>query len=135
MIPNEAGKMVDHIWKNLSTYHPRMEPDTSIVMPNHFHGNLFLTRSNSTKAGKNKKNLTLAEVVQRFKTMTTRLYIEGVEKSGWTQFRRRLWQRNYYEHVIRSDEELNRIRQYIEENPMRWDEDDENPNRICIHEL
>jgi REP element-mobilizing transposase RayT len=73
--------------------------------------------------------LSLPDVVHRFKTMTTKRYIDGVKKFGWTPFRRRLWQRNYYEHIIRNDHALQRIREYIWTNPLRWHLDRENPNR------
>jgi len=64
--------------------------------------------------------------------MTTNEYIRGVKKSGWLAFRGRLWQRNYYEHIIRSEESLNRLRRYIAENPLRWHLDRENPNRTGV---
>jgi len=59
--------------------------------------------------------------------MTTNAYIRGVKTLGWTPFPGRLWQRNYYEHIIRNDVFLNRIRQYIVNNPMLWADDSENP--------
>ena len=62
--------------------------------------------------------------------MTTNEYIRGVKRSGWPPFRERLWQRNYYEHIIRDENSLNRIRQYIVDNPIRWDIDRENPAPI-----
>jgi REP element-mobilizing transposase RayT len=66
-------------------------------------------------------------VVHRFKTLTTKRYIDGVKASDWTPFAGRLWQRNYYEHVIRGENELNRIREYIRNNPLQWAMDRENP--------
>jgi REP element-mobilizing transposase RayT len=57
--------------------------------------------------------MSLVDVVHRFKTVTTNRYIEGVKESGWRQFSGRLWQRNYYEHIVRNDDELTRIREYI----------------------
>jgi REP element-mobilizing transposase RayT len=74
----------------------------------------------------------LPEIVQWFKTMTTSEYIRGVKQSHWTAFRGRLWQRNYYEHIIRSDGSLGRIRQYIAENPLRWAFDRENPRSVTL---
>ena len=59
--------------------------------------------------------------------MTTNEYICGVKELGWMPFRGRLWQRNYYEHIIRNQRELNAIRQYIIDNPAKWPEDRENP--------
>jgi putative transposase len=71
--------------------------------------------------------LSLADVVHRFKTLTTKRYADGVKTQGWPAFHGRLWQRNYYEHVIRGEESLNRIRRYIENNPASWAFDEENP--------
>ena len=62
----------------------------------------------------------LGDVVGAFKSITTRRYIDGVNHLGWTPFAERLWQRNYWERVIRNNKELDHIRRYIEENPMRW---------------
>ncbi|NLH99622.1 MAG: hypothetical protein GX446_09050 [Chthonomonadales bacterium] len=69
----------------------------------------------------------LPEIVQWFKTMTTNEYMRRVKNDGWPPFRGRLWQRNYYEHIIRDDGSLDRIRQYILDNPVRWAFDRENP--------
>jgi len=73
--------------------------------------------------------MSLGDVVHRFKTMTTKRYADGVKQSGWATFRGRLWQRNYYEHIIRDEPALDRIRRYIDENPLRWAFDAENPQR------
>ena len=65
----------------------------------------------------------LPAVVQWFKTMTTNAYIRGVKHNGWTPFAGKLWQRNYWERVIRNEEELNLIREYIHNNPAQWESD------------
>jgi len=59
--------------------------------------------------------------------MTTNEYIRGVKTASWPSFNGRLWQRNYYERIIRDEQSLNRIRQYILGNPARWAVDPENP--------
>jgi len=61
--------------------------------------------------------------------MTTNAYIRGVKQSDWTRFHGKLWQRNYYEHIIRNEHELNKIRDYLTHNPMKWEWDRENTNR------
>lgn len=71
----------------------------------------------------------LGRYISWFKRMTTNEYIRGVKSEKWTPFERKLWQRNYYEHVIRDENELNRIRKYIGDNTAQWDTDDENPLR------
>lgn len=69
----------------------------------------------------------LHRVIQWFKTMTTNEYIRGVKQSGWVPFPGRLWQRNYYEHIVRNENEMSRIREYIKNNPARWATDKDNP--------
>ena len=66
----------------------------------------------------------LSMVVRWFKTMSTNEYIHGVKQLGWTPFERKLWQRNYYERIIRDDASLQNIAYYIENNPANWQEDD-----------
>jgi len=53
-----------------------------------------------------------------------------VKEHGWTRFNGRLWQRGFYDHLIRNEEELRGIRQYIRDNPSRWDEDENNPAKL-----
>lgn len=59
--------------------------------------------------------------------MTTNDYLRGVRRYDFPPFRNRLWQRNYYEHIIRDDPDLERIRDYIGANPASWASDEENP--------
>ena len=70
---------------------------------------------------------TLGEIIGAFKSMSTKEYINNVKINNWPRFNNRLWQRNFYEHIIRNDAELSRIRQYIVENPLQWEFDKENP--------
>mgnify|MGYP003565254145 FL=1 len=74
--------------------------------------------------------MSLSDIVHRFKSFTTHLYSKGVKEQGWVPFPGRLWQRNYYERIIRENDEMFKIREYIENNPYTWDEDEENPNKI-----
>ena len=71
----------------------------------------------------------LGRVIQTYKSITTQQYIKEMEKSHWPEFYKRLWQRNYYEHIIRNEKELQQIRQYIIGNPANWPNDEENPFR------
>ena len=71
--------------------------------------------------------MSLPDVVHHFKSFTNTKYIAGVKQHNWHPFPGKLWQRNYYEHIIRSENELNRIREYIINNPARWAEDENNP--------
>jgi len=70
----------------------------------------------------------LPAIIQWFKTMTTNAYIRGVKQSDWKPFPGKLWHRTYYEHIIRDDHDLARIRQYIRDNPLNWVLDRNNPS-------
>ena len=70
---------------------------------------------------------TLGDIVGAYKSITTDEYIVGVKQRGWPRFDRKLLQRNYYEHIIRNERELNAIRQYIQNNPLKWALDRDNP--------
>ncbi len=67
--------------------------------------------------------MALPDVVHRLKTLTTKRYADGVKHHGWKPFPGRLWQRNYWEHVVRNERELHRIREYISTNPAKWELD------------
>ena len=73
----------------------------------------------------------LGDVIGAYKSLTTVNYIRGVKALNWQPFPKRLWQRNYYEHVVRSDESLLKIREYILYNPARWASDRDNPQAIA----
>ncbi len=70
---------------------------------------------------------TVGRIMQAFKSATTNAYIYGVRQQGWSSFHRKLWQRNYWERIIRDGDELDHIRHYIAENPLRWHFDRLNP--------
>ncbi len=67
--------------------------------------------------------LSLPDVVCRFKTLTTKKYIDGVKQNNWPLFNRRLWQHNYYEHIIRNEISYHEIAEYIVNNPLKWQDD------------
>ncbi len=84
--------------------------------------------------GKNIKGrhtgLPLHEVLQWFKTMTTNEYIRGVKNNAWQPFDKKMWQRNYYEHIIRNEESYLKLLEYITSNPQKWGIDTLNPDNI-----
>lgn len=133
---NPAGRMVQNVWDELPMHYPGIEIDAGVVMPNHLHGITVINSVGATPRGHPDlgqargpapTGLSLPDVVHRFKTMTTKRYIDGVRQLGWLGFSGRLWQRNYYEHIIRDEASLTRIREYITNNPRQWALDRENP--------
>jgi len=78
-------------------------------------------------------NATIGDIICAFKSISTNRYINGVNMGLVPRFKKRLWQRNYYEHIIRNENEYNRIGQYIYDNPIKWGNDklnNESGNRV-----
>jgi len=139
---NEAGKMIDEQWNLLSERFPAVELDVYQIMPNHFHGiivivgatlvvarEMAMQNTNDIRAG-TRPAPTLGDIVGAFKSITTNEYIKGVENQNWPRFYKRVWQRNYYEHIIRNEADLHRIHAYIQSNPAQWDKDKEENSGI-----
>ncbi len=81
-------------------------------------------------------NADIPRIIQWFKTMTTNEYIRGVKNLGWMPFNKKMWQRNYYEHIIRDDGSLERIRNYIINNPGKWKNNKDKTNFVSdLHEI
>ena len=123
---NDTGRVVQAAWYDLSNHFAELSLDAFVVMPNHVHGiiELHVPGRAGLKPAPTKISPGLFEVVRAFKTFSAR----SVNKLRGTQGSA-VWQRNYYEHVIRVETELDRIREYITNNPTQWEIDRENPLR------
>ena len=141
MVPNDAGRMIQSSWDELPHHYPGIDIDAFVAMPNHIHGIIVLVGAGPRACPGNGKlqedggqprgvapTLSLPDIVHRFKSLTTTRYKHGVQQFGWIPFPGKLWRRNYYEHIIRNEEELDRLREYIVNNPAQWALDDENPD-------
>ena len=124
---NSAGEMIKRIWSEIPLFYKGFVLHDFIVMPNHFHGVIeivIVDEQRTTTGGLSlQKQLTIPEIVHRFKTLTTRKYIDGVYENNWESFNGKLWQRSYHEHIIRSDVSYKKIVEYVQSNPMQWKED------------
>jgi REP element-mobilizing transposase RayT len=134
---NEAGKIIQSVWDELPHSYEGVALNAFIIMPNHVHGVIEICapvgaihESPLSSIGKSRatvervfdrRRMLLAKLVGRFKMVTAK-QINALRGSSGEP----LWQRNYYEHVIRDDRSLNRIRQYIADNPVQWGFDREN---------
>ena len=136
MVLSEAGSMVQDAWRDLPNKADFILPDWFVVMPNHIHGILRLApreRGRQSPLAAPRPRLsgttqwTLGRALQSFKSRTTALYVEGVKYGSWAPFAGRIWQHNYYEHIIRHEEATAQIRQYIRDNPLHWAWDPLNP--------
>jgi putative transposase len=143
---NEAGRIVRDVWEKLPERYPNVTLDEMVIMPNHFHGNVFITDDDPEPVMAvhepplpvrdeppqryyespeeyrlRRRRMLLPKLVGYFKMNTAKAINLLLNSSGVP-----VWQRNYYEHIIRTQAELDRIRNYIVYNPQQWDQDDEN---------
>jgi len=142
MVLNALGAIVAACWSDLLHHFPNIQLDCFIVMPNHVHGLIEITDERSENPvgaqhaapvpsapmhhlGRNVQPGSLGSIVRSFKAASTRRINLLSGAPGAT-----IWQRNYYEHVVREESELQRVREYIVNNPARWAEDEENPNAV-----
>ncbi len=126
MILNAAGAMIEKEWQALQNRFPQIELHEYIVMPNHFHAILSqqtTPRHVGTTHPSQTTPKTLSEIIGAFKSITTVEYLREVKTSHWKNFDGKLWQRNFWEHVIRNQQSCNEIAQYIMNNPQQWEMD------------
>ena len=134
---NDVGKVAQEAWENIPAHFPHVETDAWTVMPNHIHGVIVILYPNVEvpptvgathasplhhRSGPPKHSI--GAIVGAYKSAVSKRINATRGTPG-----ARVWQRNYYDHVIRNEADLHRIRQYIEDNPGRWAEDPENPAR------
>jgi len=159
---NAEGSMIQGLWKALSQRFPSVELDEAVIMPNHIHGIVVFTgtvfvpgivgatlaapgievvadsiacvtkdkdESNTAKQkGAASSAPTLGNAIRAFKSTSAITVNRLTNRQGIP-----LWQRNYHEHIIRNEDELNRIREYIVNNPSQWAEDENNPENAKQH--
>ena len=136
MVQNDAGKMVENVCLEMPGIIPDLFIDTFLIMPNHIHAIITIDTpvgiSLTNEPQHNTPNPTIEEnssslftIVRRFKSLTTHRYIDGVNHFGWPRFDGHLWQRSFYEHVIRNERDYQAIVDYIQANPMNWEKDEE----------
>ena len=135
MCLNELGRTIDDTWNAVPTRFPNVTTDAWVIMPNHVHGVVVVTERLHGPSGVGvihelplpvtppvRRRMAIPLVVGYLK-MNASKQINIIRNNPGTP----VWQRNYYEHVIRTDDELNRIRQYIVDNPKNWETDPERP--------
>lgn len=136
MIVNNMGELVQKCWSDIPVHFPNVDLDEYIIMPNHFHGILFIiddddvepqhavSQRHATPPRKFGEMIShsLPTIVRSFKSAVTNHINTYRSTPGHL-----VWQRNYWERIIRDDDELNRIREYIINNPLKWELDNENP--------
>jgi len=139
MILNDLGNIADQCWRAIPEHFPNVELGAHVIMPNHAHGIIVITNNdrgaamlrpyprpydqpeiNDSPHKINVKPGSLGAIVRSFKSAVSYRIRREYNVTG-------VWQRNYYEHIIRDEKDLQNKTDYIEANPMLWDEDDNSP--------
>jgi putative transposase len=140
---NDAGQMVEKVWLDLMQRFTNIELHEFVVMPNHFHSILEITGDVTyipighplsqvgntaivppvPDANPHLSPKTVGDIVGAFKSIATVQYIYAVKRRHWRPFNGKLFQRDYWEHIIRDERAFYRISNYIENNPKKWDND------------
>ncbi|MFC1647243.1 transposase, partial [Patescibacteria group bacterium] len=142
---NDTGKMINDWYIKLPKRFPNISLDEYIIMPNHMHGIIIInnghklygrgssrpTNGRDVRIGRDDRAPTLGQIVAYFKYQSAKHINDYFVQAGIIPPNtiRKIWQRNFYEHIIRSDNDLLKIRVYIINNPGMWDRDRNNPDR------
>ena len=130
---NSFGKIVEKEWKKTESMRFNVNLDEYIIMPNHIHGIIQIVENDDYRRGTMHRAPTTTEqfgkpvnnsiptIIRSFKSTVTKQINEMRNTPGI-----RIWQRNFWEHIIRDDKDLNRIQIYIRNNPINWENDDLN---------
>ena len=136
MILNDFGKTVDSVWQSLPNRFP-IKLDAFQIMPNHVHliinivgaihesPDLIPANQDGAHRDAPLQRSLLSQCIGYFKMNSTKL-IHQIDPQV------KIWQRNFYEHIVRNENEINRIREYIMHNPLRWQFDKENPECVNV---
>ncbi|MDQ6953464.1 MAG: hypothetical protein Q9M15_08055 [Mariprofundaceae bacterium] len=134
MVLNDAGNMIKKLWREISNHFKNTRLHEYIIMPNHIHGIIEISSVGAPLVGAQNDGQfqngqpqgiaptckTIGDIVGAFKSLTTNEYIKMVKQNILQPFDKRIWQRSYWEHIIRNDNEYTHIVQYIMDNPQTW---------------
>ena len=105
-----------HYWINqIETKFTNVSIDKYVVMPNHVHMIIIIREVHEF--------VSIENIMHWFKTITTNTYIREVKNNHFSPFDKKLWQKSYYDHIIRGEEDYRNVWEYIENNPLKWEMD------------
>jgi|SRR3990167_2945264 len=126
MCLNKYGQAVEKFWRQIPKYYNNVTINSFIIMPNHIHG-IIIINDNSNAVGTEQCSVPtipkiglLSKIIKSFKNVTTKYLHQNFNDYEFQ------WQRSFYDHIIQNDKSLNAIKQYIIDNPKRWEKDRNN---------
>ena len=133
MVLSEIGKIVNQCWIEIPEHFPDTKLDEHIIMPNHLHGIIAIENNNCAVGNKNFCSLPWQTKLSRSLSSIIRGLKIGVTKwcrnNNHNEFQ---WQKSFYDHIIRNEKELDKIRRYIFKNPLKWELDRNNPENLFM---
>ena len=124
---NDIGKIVEEEWLKTKKIRKKVDLGYYVIMPNHFHGIVIVKGPENINSVETHRNASLrtvqnnlSDIIRGFKGSVTK----RIRKLGYQNF---YWQPRFYDHIIRNETDLRRIRTYIQNNPLKWDLDEYNP--------
>lgn len=136
MVLSKVGITANDLWLSIPNHYQKTSLDEFVIMPNHIHGIIIIQKSDvnlrnedirslQTKCWHGAKSGSLSSIVRGFKIgVTNRCRQNGIENFSW--------QKSFYDHIIRNDKSFNDIRDYIRNNPLKWEIDKNNPENLWI---
>jgi REP element-mobilizing transposase RayT len=130
MILNEPGIIAEQSWIDIPKHFTNTELDYYVIMPNHIHGIIILNQAVETRNVDKivetpyMASLPLGDIIGKYKAAVKR----RANKNGYNNFS---WQTRFYDRIIRNEKELYNIRKYIDQNPLKWDLEKDQPENIC----
>ena len=135
----ELKNIVKTQWENIPNHFQNIALDEYIIMPNHLHGIIIVgatftvARNKSIYRAGARPAPTIGEMIGSFKSLCIYSWLKYLHKNKIDELGK-FWQRNYYENIIRNDNDLNRIREYIKNNPKNWELDRNNVRARLFHQ-
>ena len=118
---NSLGRLVEEEWRRTELVRPSVDVDLFVVMPNHLHGLLSISDCQAEQIPERAATMranSLGSIIAQFKSKVTKRSRRLANPRSVP-----IWKRNYYDHIVRNERSLARIRNYILENPSRWNDD------------
>ncbi|OIO33797.1 MAG: hypothetical protein AUJ70_02495 [Candidatus Omnitrophica bacterium CG1_02_40_15] len=127
MVLNECGRIVSKCWHDIPNHYRDIKLDESVTMPNHIHGIIVISNAVRTEqCSVPTKRVSLSQIIKSFKDVSIKQIRSEFSNIHF------LWQRSFYDHVIRGEKELREMREYIINNPKQWELDVENIENMEI---
>ncbi|MCK4730578.1 MAG: transposase [Candidatus Aenigmarchaeota archaeon] len=121
---SKIGKIIDKQWNDIPNQYDNIELDEYIIMPNHIHGIMIVDNQVELREGAS-PSPTICDVIRSFKSKSSLEYLKYIKQNN-LDISGKIWQRSFYDHIIRNERSLDAVREYISNNPENWEQDIEN---------